>query len=93
VRERLRAVVPAHVFHDLGPERAVLEPRGIGVVLSLGSLGVGLLGLCDTPGLSPSCLPLPELCSRPPGPPRQARRRLRPSPCRAIRAAGGFDGV
>jgi D-3-phosphoglycerate dehydrogenase len=27
-----RVVVPSHIFHDLEPERAVLEPRGIEVV-------------------------------------------------------------
>ena len=29
---RARVVVPSHIFHDLAPERAVLEPRGIEVV-------------------------------------------------------------
>jgi hypothetical protein len=29
---RQRVVVPSHIFHDLAPERAVLEPRGIEVV-------------------------------------------------------------
>ena len=29
---RPRVVVPSHIFHDLAPERAVLEPRGIEVV-------------------------------------------------------------
>jgi D-3-phosphoglycerate dehydrogenase / 2-oxoglutarate reductase len=29
---RQRVVVPSHIFHDPGPERAVLEPRGIEVV-------------------------------------------------------------
>ena len=29
---RPRVVVPSHIFHDLEPERAVLEPRGIEVV-------------------------------------------------------------
>jgi D-3-phosphoglycerate dehydrogenase len=29
---RPRVVVPSHIFHDLAPERGVLEPRGIEVV-------------------------------------------------------------